>query len=348
MAKIAFDHERPLDMILLGRVTIDFNPIDYYQTLGKSATFKKNVGGSPANIAIGLSRLGKRCGFLTRLSDDQFGDYVIDTLKAEGVDTTRIKRCANGETLGLAFTEILDREQSSILVGRGETADLSLDAGDVTEDYVKRAKSVFISGTALAQSPSREAALKAVMLARRSDTPVIFDLDRRMDDLAGTDALSIYYSMVARDADIIIGGREEYNLAEKLVREGMGDADSAAFWLALRASVVVIKHGRLGSTAYTRSGNRYTIKPFPMDKQKGLGGGDGYASAFLYGILEGRDIVDCLELGSASASLLAVSHGYSQNMPTLERLSEYIMECKEQFGEMIVRTGEDGPAARRD
>lgn len=60
MQYITFDESKPLDLILLGRIAIDFNPLDYYKTLAESETFKKYVGrGSPANIAVGLSRLAK-------------------------------------------------------------------------------------------------------------------------------------------------------------------------------------------------------------------------------------------------------------------------------------------------
>ena len=67
--------------------------------------------------------------------------------------------------------------------------------------------------------------------------------------------------------------------------------------------IVIIKHGKDGSTAYTNDGKSYTIKPFPVKLLKSFGGGDGYASAFLYGILEGWDMWDALELGSASAAI---------------------------------------------
>jgi 5-dehydro-2-deoxygluconokinase len=92
MQYITFDKKRKYDMTLLGRVTIDFNPVDYYKTLAESTTFKKYVGGSPANIAVGLSRLGKKCGFFACVSDDRFGDYVTEYLQNEGVDTSHIFR----------------------------------------------------------------------------------------------------------------------------------------------------------------------------------------------------------------------------------------------------------------
>ena len=83
MEYIEFDNKREYDLILLGRVTIDFNPQDYYKSLAESSTFIKYLGGSPANIAIGLSRLGKKCGFFSRVSDDAFGDFCIETFKKE-------------------------------------------------------------------------------------------------------------------------------------------------------------------------------------------------------------------------------------------------------------------------
>lgn len=67
---------------------------------------KKYEGGSPANIAVGLLQLGKKCGFLSRISDDRFGDYVLEYFQEEGFDTSHITRCEHGEKTGLTFTEI--------------------------------------------------------------------------------------------------------------------------------------------------------------------------------------------------------------------------------------------------
>ena len=71
MGEIAFDEKRKMDMVLLGRAAIDLNPTDYYRPLSESTTFKKYLGGSPANIAVGLARLKKKIGFIGAVSDDQ-------------------------------------------------------------------------------------------------------------------------------------------------------------------------------------------------------------------------------------------------------------------------------------
>lgn len=334
---IQFPENRTYDMILLGRIAIDFNPIDYFKTLAQSETFKKYVGGSPANTAVGLSRLGRKCGFFAAISNDRFGDYVTEYFENEGIDTSHIVRCKNGESLGLTFTEILSRDESSILMYRNGIADLALAPEDIDESYISQAKSLLISGTSLAQSPSREAALKAVALAKKTRTPIVFDVDYRSYNWKNEDEIAIYYSAVARDADIIMGSREEFDLTEKFIGLDGTDRASSDYWLSQKAVIVVIKHGKQGSTAYTKDGGSYSIKPFPVEALKSFGGGDGYASSFLNGVLQGWDIMECLEMGSAEAAMLVASHGCSADMPSEESVREFIRKRKEVYGEMIAR-----------
>ncbi len=337
MSYITFDEKKPFDLILLGRIAIDFNPLDYYKTLSESETFKKYVGGSPANIAVGLARLGKKCGFFARVSDDRFGEFVVDYFQKEGIDVSHIRKCTNGESLGLTFTEILSHDESSILMYRNGIADLSLEPEDIDEKYICQSKALLISGTALAASPSREAALKAVALAKKHGVKIIFDIDYRAYNWKNKDETAIYYAAAAKDSDIILGSREEYDLTERFLGLDGTDESSSSYWCSGQASIVVIKHGKQGSTAYVRDGSSYSIKPFPVNALKGFGGGDGYASSFLFGIMNGYDMLDCLELGSASASILVASHGCSPDMPSFDELQEFIRKEKDEYGEMVAR-----------
>ena len=337
MKYIEFDNSKKYDLILLGRVAVDLNPVDYYCPLSESTTFKRYLGGSPANIAVGLSRLGKKCGFFARISDDELGTFVENFFKNVGIDCSHITRCTNGEKIGLTFTEIKSETESSITMYRNEAADLKLDVADIDEEYIKSAKALLISGTSLCESPSREAALKATLLAKKNNIPVIFDIDYRAYNWKSNDEIAIYYSAVAEKADIILGSREEFDLTEKFIGLDGTDKSSASYWHGKNAKIVIIKHGKDGSTAYTNDGESYTIKPFPVKLLKSFGGGDGYASAFLYGILEGWDMWDALEFGSASAAMLVASHACSQDMPSADAVKEFIRKEKEEFGEMIAR-----------
>ena len=343
MKYIEFDSSRPLDLILLGRVAIDFNPAyndqvkEDFKPLKKVHVFEKFVGGSPANIAVGVTRHGLKAGFIGKVSDDQFGEFVVDYFNEQGIDTSRITKCTGGEKLGLTFTEMLSPSQSSILMYRNAIADLQLSVDDIDEEYICQAKAILVSGTALASSPSREAALKSVLLAKKAGTKIIFDIDYREYNWKNTDEISIYYFMVAREADIIMGSREEFDLTEKLIQPGMTDKESAAYWQGCNAKIVVIKHGMKGSTAYTRDGQSFSIKPFPVQARKGFGGGDGYASGFLYGLYQGWEVIDCLEFGSAEASMMVRSNNCSESLPGAAEVHAFIEEEKKQYGEMIAR-----------
>lgn len=336
MQYISFDSSKEYDLILLGRIAIDFNPVDLNRPLEESGNFNKYLGGSPANIAVGMARLGKKIGFFARVSDDQFGDYVTHYFEKEGIDTSHIVRCQNGENLGLTFTEILSPAESRILMYREGVADLMLHPDDIDEGYIRKAKALLISGTALSASPSREAALKAVALAKRNGVPVIFDIDYRAYTWKNKDEISIYYSLVARDSDMILGSREEFDLTERLIGLSSEDEESARYWHGRGCRIVVIKHGKDGSTAYTCDGNHYAVKPFPTNALKGFGGGDGYASSFLRALIDGCSVPKALEYGSASASMLISAHSCSAAMPTLEEVERFIREEKEKYGEMVV------------
>ncbi len=336
MTYINFDSSRPLDLIPIGRIAIDFNPTDYYNTLDKCENYKKYVGGSPANIAVGLARLGKKVGFIGKVSDDQFGTYVENFFADEGIDISHVTRTKGGEKLGLTFTEIKSENESSILMYRDGIADLMLHPDDVDEEYIKSAKAILISGTALSQSPSREACLKAMYLAKKVDTKIIFDIDYRPYNWKNADEIAIYYSLVASNSDMVMGSREEFDLTEAISAPGRSDKETAAHWMSMGNKIVIIKHGKQGSTAHTADGE-YSIKPFPVKAFKSFGGGDGYGSSFIYGLLEGWDIMDCLEMGSASASMLVAAHGCSLFMPTVEEVKAFIKESKEKYGEMVAR-----------
>ncbi len=325
---------RALDIIPVGRIAIDFNPTDMNRPLSQSEHFNKYLGGSPANIAVGMARLGRKVGFLGKISDDAFGDFVEGYFRNEGIDVSHVSRCQHGENLGLTFTEILSPTQSSILMYREGVADLMLHPDDVDEAYIASSRSLLISGTSLCTSPTREAALKALTFALRHKVTVIFDADYRAYTWKNKDEIALYTSLVAEKSDIILGSREEFDLMERLLGLDGTDQTSARYWLNKGAKLLVIKHGKEGSMAYTAD-ETWRVRPFPVAALKGFGGGDGYASACLHGLMTGHSLQDALEMGSASAAMLVASHACSRDMPVEEALMRFIQEKKAQYGTMV-------------
>ena len=113
MRYVEFDETRPMDLILLGRVAIDFNPSEDepFGPLENVRTFKKYVGGSPANIAVGVTRHGLKAGFLGKVSDDKFGKFVVDFFNKEGIDTSHITKCTNGKTRTYIYRDAIRKRK---------------------------------------------------------------------------------------------------------------------------------------------------------------------------------------------------------------------------------------------
>ncbi|WP_025950762.1 5-dehydro-2-deoxygluconokinase [Geobacillus thermocatenulatus] len=334
MSLLTFDRQKPLDFIAVGRLCIDLNANEIHRPMEETVTFTKYVGGSPANIAIGMARLGMKTGFIGRVANDQMGRFIVQYLKNNGIDTSHVITDMSGSVTGLAFTEIKSPTDCSILMYRDNVADLKLEPNDIDEDYIRRAKCLLISGTALAKSPSREAVFLALDYARRHGTVVFFDLDYRPYTWQSKEETAIYYNLAAEKCDVIIGTREEFDMMEQFDGQQRDDEKTAQKWFDYNAKIVVIKHGKDGSVAYTKTGETFAGTIFPANIVKTFGAGDSYAAGFIYGLMNGWPIPKAMEYGAAAASIVISSHSCSDAMPTLAQIEQFIAQHQ------------SGPAAR--
>ncbi|MGG0196633.1 5-dehydro-2-deoxygluconokinase [Bacillus licheniformis] len=320
--KYTFNEEKEFDIVAIGRACIDLNAVEYNRPMEQTMTFSKYVGGSPANIAIGSSKLGLKTGFIGKIPDDQHGRFIETYMRNTGVDTSQMAVDKDGHKAGLAFTEILSPEECSILMYRDDVADLYLAPSEVNEDYIAKSKMLLVSGAALAKSPSREAVLKAVQLAKKHQVKVVFELDYRPYTWTSAEETAVYYTLVAEQSDIVIGTRDEFDVMENKSRGS--NEESVQHLFAHSADLVVIKHGVEGSYAYSKSGDVFRAKAYKTKVLKTFGAGDSYASAFLYGLVSGKDIETALKYGSASASIVVSKHSSSEAMPTVAEIEELI------------------------
>ncbi|MFD0958244.1 5-dehydro-2-deoxygluconokinase [Paenibacillus chungangensis] len=325
MNAIPFESGRKLDCVSLGRLCIDLNANEIHRPMEETRTFTKYLGGSPANITVAMSRLGLKTGFIGRVSDDQFGRYIIQYLKDQSISTDNVVIDRTGSVTGLAFTEILSPTDCSILMYRDNAADLKLEPNDVCEQTIANSKALLISGTALAKSPSREAVFLALDYAKKHNVVVIFDIDYRPYTWASQDEIGIYCRLVAEKSHVIIGGREEFDLMETVTDpDQINDDHTARTWFSHVAQIVVVKHGGDGSITFTRDGGQWKGRTFPNEVVKTFGAGDAFAGAFIYGLMQGWPIERCQEYGAAGASIVVGSHSCSDAMPTVEQIETHM------------------------
>ncbi|MFC4811702.1 5-dehydro-2-deoxygluconokinase [Paenibacillus sp. GCM10023250] len=322
---LAFPAGRPRDFVAIGRLCIDLNANEINRPMEETMTFTKYVGGSPANICIGMARLGHRTAFIGKTANDQMGRFILGYLRDNGIDAAGVTTDRTGAVTGLAFTEIKSPEDCSILMYRDNAADLLLAPGEVDEALIADSRVLLVSGTALAKSPSREAVLLAIRYARKHGTKVVFDIDYRPYTWTSPEETAIYYHLAAEKSDIIIGTREEFDMLERFDGNAeRSDAVTAAQWFGCHAELVVIKHGKDGSIAYGKDGGSHRGAIFPAKVVKTFGAGDSYAAGFLHGLMQGWSVDRSMAYGSAAASIVISSHSCSDAMPTAGQVDAYI------------------------
>ena len=324
MTTITFPQGKQFDFVAIGRLCIDLNANEINCPMEETMTFTKYVGGSPANIAIGLANLGLKTSFIGKVANDQMGSFIQNYLVQKNIDTSNIIVDQTSAVTGLAFTEIKSPSDCSILMYRDNVADLLLHPSEVKEEVISNSKALLISGTALASSPSREAVFLALDYAVKHGTRVIFDLDYRPYTWKDEAETAVYYNLAAEKCDIIIGTREEFDMMEKVLNVQHDDEQTASKWFAYKAELVVIKHGGDGSIAYSKDGSRSKSGIFRTNVLKTFGAGDSYASAFIYKLMQGDTVEAAMKYGSVSASIVISKHSCSDAMPTVDELEEKV------------------------
>lgn len=316
--------DRPLDAICLGRAGVDLYAREANTDFQDVSGFEKFVGGSPANIAIALTKLGAKPGLISSVSDDGLGKYVCTYLESMGVDLQGMNVDKSGSRTSLAIAE-MKASDCEVVIYRNNASDLSLNATQIDPAYIASAKILIVTGTALSSSPSREATLLAINYARKAGTLVVLDVDYRAYSWGSPEDSSLYYQMAASMSDIVIGNREEFDVMEYTVDRGnKDDAKTAARYLVDSTQIVVIKAGELGSKVYSRDGSYFEHGIFPVTAKKPFGAGDSFAGALVFALINGYGLKAGVKMGSAAAAINVSSDSCTEAMPTLEELKNFI------------------------
>ena len=167
--------EKTLDLVTLGRSSVDLYGEQQGGRLEDVKSFAKYVGGCPTNIAVGTARLGLKSALITRVGDEQLGRFIVETLATEGVETSQITSDPERLT-ALVILGIRDRDTFPHIFYRSDCADMAIGPEQIDGAFIARCKALLVSGTHLSQ-PGVEAASKAAIAhARAAGTKVVFDM----------------------------------------------------------------------------------------------------------------------------------------------------------------------------
>ncbi len=321
---LRFPGERATDLICLGRAGVDLYAQQEGMPLEQVRGFRKSVGGSPANVATGAARLGLRVAMVSVVSDDGFGRYVRQFLADNAVDVRGLRTDNSGSLNSVAFTEMRP-EDCKVIIYRRNAADLQLRVADIDREAIADARALLITGTALSASPSREAALHAMRLARQAGTVVVLDLDYRPYGWSGADEASVTLGLACTLSDMVIGNREEFAVLGDAESSGAPGADPLARALVRdTAQAVVVKDGPRGCRVYLRDGAVIEQGIFPVRSRKPFGSGDAFAAALLWALIGGRPWQEAVRWGAAAAAINVSGDACAEAMPTLPQLRAFV------------------------
>ncbi len=268
------------DLITLGEALIDLPAGQSGVSLTDARTFAKVPAGATANVAAAAVRLGLSAAFLSRVGDDPFGEAIIETFGAQGVDVSHVVKDASART-GLAFVSVLPDGDRDFLFYYDPARDLPLRAEELDKDWLRTARALHYGSISLIAEPARSATLAAAGIVHGTAGAICsYDPNLRpwlwpSEDVLRQGALLGF--MTADMAKIS---------AEELVFLYPAAADETEAVRALWADfphlrLAVITEGAAGSRGYTRAGEFADAPGFAVDFVDGTGAGDAFTAGLL-------------------------------------------------------------------
>lgn len=327
---------KTLDLICLGRASVDLYGQQIGDRLQDVASFAKSLGGSSCNIAFGAARLGLKASMLTRVGDEQFGQFIREELQRGGCDVSHVVTDPLRLT-ALAILSIKTKDQFPLLFYRTDCADMAVDTTDFDEAYIASSKALLITGTHFSTAHVDKVARHAISFARRNQTKVILDIDYRPvlwgltrpgegdNRFVSDQSVTAHLQSIVPLCDLIVGTEEEFHIAG-------GSTDTLACLRKVRElsdAVLVLKRGAEGCSVFDGAipadlNAAFFSQGVRVEVLNVLGAGDAFMAGFLRGWLRDEPYSRCCAYANASGALVVSRHGCAPAIPTPEELDYYL------------------------
>lgn len=311
--------------LVIGRAGMDFYADPPGTRLEEATRFTTALGGSSANIAAGLTRLGCEAALVTRVSNDAVGRFCLNQLDHYGIDR-RFVRTVGGEARNSLAVVETRLENTQSVIYRNNAADFAMCAEDVEGIPYDEFSALVTTGTVLAAEPSRSATFDAFKLARDAGLPLVFDVDYRPYSWASAEEASEVYSRAAALCDVIIGNDVEFGF---MAGQGKDGLEKARDLVREGAGIVVYKMGELGAITITKDSEPRT-GIFATEALKPTGAGDSFMAGFLAALAQDRTLAEAVKRGSAAAAMVVARVGCAPAMPTQDELDQFIAGAQMQ------------------
>ena len=314
--------EELLDVITIGDAMIAMCP-EKKGPIIFSNTFERKVGGAELNVAIGCSRLGLKAGWISKLGNDDFGKYILKTVRGENIDVSEVELVDKYQT-SVYFREILSDGSSRSFYYRENSPTSTMTTADLKEEYFKAAKVLHITGVFPSiTTNNRDIILEAVKLAKKSNLLISFDPNIRLKMWSKEEARSYILALLPY-VDILLVGDEE---VEILLEDSNIEKAIEAFH-GYGISKVIVKRGAKGAIA-SDGKDVFDVEAIPPKALiDTVGAGDGFAAGFLTALLKGQSFEDSVRFANAVGSLVVGVEGDNEGLPYYEDVLVHLGQAK--------------------
>jgi len=327
---------RELDVICLGRSSVDLYGDQVGGPLEDMQSFSKYIGGCATNIAVGTSRLGLKSSLITRVGDEQMGRFIRQTLVEEGVDVSHVSTDPDRLT-ALVILGIRDMHTFPHIFYREDCADMGIRGEHISPEFIASSRAVVLTGTHFSKPGVEEASRTVIRYAKQAGTKVILDIDYRPvvwgltshgdgeNRFIESDSATKHVQSIVVDCDLIIGTEEEIHVAG-------GSTDTIEAVKAIRAlsdGAIVVKRGPMGCVVFPDAipdslDDGIWVKGKEIEVYNTLGAGDGFMSGFLRGWIKGESLETCCTYGNACGAIVVSRHACSPEIPSWDELVDFL------------------------
>lgn len=316
--------------LCIGELLIDFVSTTVDVTLAGAPGFAKAAGGATANVAVGLAKLGVDSGFIGKIGDEPFGDFLRTTLKQNRVDTAHLISEADRRTT-LAFVATRSDGAKDILFYRNPGADILLRPDEIDAAYIQSAEAFHYGSCSLSHQPVRDATLTAIRYAKESGAFISYDPNLRLmmweapEDARRWIWEVMPYANVVKAADeeweFITGTHELESGSERILEAGV--------------ELVIVTLGEHGCY-YNNGFHRGYVDGFRVEVVDPLGAGDGFVAAMLTQImcsavgvrklpeLDDNRLQEIMRYANAAGALTTQKIGVIPALPTASEIETFL------------------------
>ncbi|WP_216660364.1 sugar kinase [Brenneria sp. hezel4-2-4] len=309
----------PLDVITYGEAMAMFVASETGD-LAQAGHFSKRIAGAELNVSIGLSRLELKVGWVSRVGNDSFGRFTLDTLAREGID----HQCVTVDERFPTGFQLKSRAENGtdpiVEYFRRGSAASHLSVSDFDPRYFTNARHLHLSGVAAALSDSSLAlANHAAREMRAAGKTLSFDPNLRPVLWPSRQVMCEKLNELAFQADWVLPGLKEGQiLTGKQTPEEIAD-----FYLTRGVKAVIIKLGPDGAWFKTADGHQQHVAAVRVDNVVDtVGAGDGFAVGVISALLEGKTLAQAVMRGNRIGALAVQAIGDSEGLPTRAQLDE--------------------------